>query len=81
MATHIAQRPRPSTTQESASARSTRRVRAGAGRQAIVDAACGRDPSFEVAEAHDYIEAVPQLRAGLQELNARVLRDLFGPRD
>jgi len=58
-----------------------RALAAGVEHEEIADAIRSGDPSFGVAEADDYIEAVPQLRAGLRELNARVLRDLFGERD
>ena len=53
----------------------------GIDRDEIVDAICSGDPTFEITEARGYVEAVPGLRAGLQEMNARVLRDLFGERD
>jgi len=58
-----------------------RALAAGVEHEEIADAIRSGDPSFGVAEADDYIEAVPQLRAGLRELNARVLRELFGERD
>jgi hypothetical protein len=54
---------------------------AGVESEEIVDAICSGDRTFEVGEARQYVQAVPQLGARIEELNARLLRGFLEGRD